>query len=62
MVKLAHVLEEDDLLLHAKQTHGMECNCSGVLGNPTRSIKVNELIKTVKKKEVQKEGKASTAR
>jgi hypothetical protein len=31
-------------------------------GNPTRSIPVNELIKRVKKKEVRKQGKASSAR
>ena len=31
-------------------------------GNPTRSVKVNELIKTVKKKEVRKEGKPTSAR
>ena len=31
-------------------------------GNPTRSVEINELIKTVKKKEVRKEGKASSAR
>jgi hypothetical protein len=32
-----------------------------VLGNPTRLIEVNELIKTVKMKKVQKQGKTSTA-
>jgi hypothetical protein len=31
-------------------------------GNPTRSIEVNELIKKMKKKEVRKQGKKSTAR
>lgn len=31
-------------------------------GNPTKSVLVNELIKVVKKKEVRKEGKASSAR
>ena len=31
-------------------------------GNPTKSIKVNDLIKRVKKHEVRKEGKASSAR
>ena len=30
-------------------------------GNPTRSVEINELIKTVKKKEVRKEGKAGSA-
>ena len=31
-------------------------------GNPTKSVKVNELIKRVKKAEVRREGKASAAR
>ena len=32
------------------------------VGNPTRSVEVNNLIKEVKKKEVRKQGKASSAR
>ena len=31
-------------------------------GNPTKSVKVNELVKKVKNAEVRKEGKASAAR
>jgi len=32
------------------------------VGNPTRSVDVNELIKAVKKREVRKQGKPSQAR
>ena len=36
----------------------LQCNS----GNPTKSVKVNELIKRVNKAEVRREGKASAAR
>jgi hypothetical protein len=39
----------------------MAWNALAQVGNPTRSIKVNGLIKTVQKLEVQKQGKASIA-
>ena len=32
------------------------------VGNPTKSIEVNDVIQKVMKKEVRKQGKASTAR
>ena len=37
-------------------------NAISKTGNPTRSIPVNELIKAVKKKEVRRQGKPSSAR
>ena len=37
-------------------------NAISKTGNPTRSIPVNELIKRVKKKEVRKQGRRSSAR
>jgi hypothetical protein len=37
-------------------------NCMAQNGNPTKSVEVNELIKTIKKKEVRKQGKPSQAR
>jgi hypothetical protein len=40
----------------------MSWNVLSNVGNPTKSIEVNDLIKAVKKKEVRKQGKASTAR
>ena len=40
----------------------MALNSISQVGNPTRGIEVNELIKTVKKKEIRKQGKSSTAR
>ncbi len=40
----------------------MAWNAIAQVGNPTRSVEVNELIKTVKKQEVRKQGKLSTAR
>jgi hypothetical protein len=43
--------EEGDLLYVMPNKH-KAWNAMTQVGNPTRSIKVNELIKTVKKKEV----------
>jgi hypothetical protein len=40
----------------------MPWNAIAQVGNPTKSIEVNELIKAIKKKEVRKQGKASSAR
>ena len=40
----------------------MQWNVETGTGNPTRSVQVNELIKWVKKLEVRKQGKASSAR
>ena len=40
----------------------MEWNVDSQTGNPTRSVLVNKLIELVKKKEVRKEGNASSAR
>ena len=40
----------------------MQWNVATGTGNPTRSVQVNELIKWVKKLEVRKQGKASSAR
>jgi hypothetical protein len=40
----------------------MAWNAIAQVGNPTRPIEVNELIKTVKKQEVRKQGRSSTAR
>ncbi len=39
----------------------MAWNAIAEVGNPMRLIEVNELIKTVKKQEVQNQGKSSTA-
>jgi hypothetical protein len=39
----------------------MAWNVLNDVGNPTKSIEVNDLIKAIKKKEVRKQGKASTA-
>jgi hypothetical protein len=40
----------------------MSWNVLTNVGNPTKSIEINDLIKAIKKKEVRKQGKASTAR
>jgi hypothetical protein len=40
----------------------MSWNVLNNVGNPTKSIEINDLIKVVKKKEVRKQGKTSTAR
>ena len=40
----------------------MAWNALAGVGNPTKSIEVNELIKAIKKMEVRKQGKTSTAR
>jgi hypothetical protein len=40
----------------------MQWNVISNVGNPTKSIEVNDLVKAVKKKEVRKLGKASSAR
>jgi hypothetical protein len=40
----------------------MSWNVLSNVGNPTKSIEINDLIKAVKKKEVRKQGKASSAR
>ena len=40
----------------------MSWNAIAQMGNPTKSIEVNELIKAIKKEEVRKQGKPSSAR
>jgi hypothetical protein len=40
----------------------MSWNVLGNVGNPTKSVEINNLIKAVKKKEVRKQSKASSAR
>ena len=40
----------------------MSWNILTNVGNPTKSIEINDLIKAVKKKEVRKQGRASTVR